>query len=521
MTLYHGENNNQNASNGLSVLDVMVSNKHRKGLLGKKISSVSRRREGSNIRAISGPAAGTGPGNSAMGTGISTLDMKHSDIMASFYENDRRIDGAKRDIAKLTESVRGFELKGLPLLNDDEFSSYMNAKDKIEENRRVIQHLERSKDEEDYLVNVGDILFKYYDVVENGASTPGALPSRVNNPAAHFNMGRLRGGSRRNALEEDMASKKSILTFLSTLNSGTEQTSNLTTQNNYSTDGNRATEDTIEKEDGGGGDDAGKDDGSSTEAEDRASLLGKYVACIKGDNVKSVLNQMHRQKKLPSGPDDVGRCPHCGSSNRIVLMQDGCVYCDHCLTQEYIMIDHDKPSYKDPPKEITYFAYKRINHFNEWLNQIQGKETTDIPEEIYDSILLEFKKQRISNMADLTNNKIRNILRKLGLHTYYEHVPHIKFRLNGIPVPYIPPELEERLRDMFYQIQVPFLRHAPLARKNFLSYSYVLHKFMQLLDKDEYLDSFPLLKSRDKLHVQDQIWQKICKDLHWEFYKSI
>jgi len=152
---------------------------------------------------------------------------------------------------------------------------------------------------------------------------------------------------------------------------------------------------------------------------------------------------------------------------------------------------------------------------------MQGKETTEIPDEIYDSILLEFKKQRISNMAELTSKKIRAILRKLQLHTYYEHIAHIKFRLNGLPVPYIPPELEERLRDMFYQIQVPFLRHAPLVRKNFLSYSYVLHKFMQLLDKDEYLDSFPLLKSRDKLHLQDQIWQKICADLHWEFYKSI
>jgi len=83
------------------------------------------------------------------------------------------------------------------------------------------------------------------------------------------------------------------------------------------------------------------------------------------------------------------------------------------------------------------------------------------------------------------------------------------------------PELEERLRHMFCQIQVPFLRHAPQERKNFLSYSYVLHKFMQLLEKDQYLESFPLLKSREKLHQQDVIWQKICEDLWWAFYKSI
>jgi len=191
-----------------------------------------------------------------------------------------------------------------------------------------------------------------------------------------------------------------------------------------------------------------------------------------------------------------------------------------CGTQEYILIDHDKPSFKDPPKDVTYFAYKRINHFNEWLSQIQGKESTEIPAEVYDNILLELKKKRRANMANLTNAEIREILRKLQYHKYYEHIPHIKFRLNGMPVTHMPPELEERLRHMFYQIQAPFNQHAPVKRKNFLSYSYVLHKFMQLLDRDEYLGSFPLLKSRDKLYMQDQIWEKICADLHWAFYRS-
>ena len=38
-----------------------------------------------------------------------------------------------------------------------------------------------------------------------------------------------------------------------------------------------------------------------------------------------------------------------------------------------IFADSDKPSYKDPPKEISYFKYKRINHFNEWLAQFKIK----------------------------------------------------------------------------------------------------------------------------------------------------
>ena len=46
-------------------------------------------------------------------------------------------------------------------------------------------------------------------------------------------------------------------------------------------------------------------------------------------------------------------------------------------------------------------------------------------------------------------------------------------------------ETEEELRRMFTEIQIPFQKFCPKDRKNFLSYSYVLHKFVQLLDLDE------------------------------------
>jgi len=70
-------------------------------------------------------------------------------------------------------------------------------------------------------------------------------------------------------------------------------------------------------------------------------------------------------------------------------------------------------------------------------------------------------------------------------------------------------------------IQVPFVKHCPEKRKNFLSYSYVLHKFVQLLGMHELTACFPLLKSRQKLYQQDTIWKKICKELEWPFIKSV
>ena len=213
-------------------------------------------------------------------------------------------------------------------------------------------------------------------------------------------------------------------------------------------------------------------------------------------------------------------CLRCNCEKKTHL-SDGCMICEKCGQVDYIVIDSDKPSYKDPPKEISYFAYKRINHFNEWLAQFQAKETTDIPQELYDQILVEIKKERIDNMGDLTPSKVREILKKLKKNKYYEHVPHIINKINGLPPPIMSRETEEELRRMFKEIQIPFSKFCPKDRKNFLSYSYVLHKFVELLELDQFLGCFILLKSREKLHQQDLIWKQICDYLKWEFIPSV
>lgn len=116
---------------------------------------------------------------------------------------------------------------------------------------------------------------------------------------------------------------------------------------------------------------------------------------------------------------------------------------------------------------------------------------------------------------------MKSILKKLGYNKYYEHKAHIISKLSGIPPPTISRDTENKLRKMFKQIQIPFENNRPKNRTNFLSYSYVLHKFCQLLELDDFIKCFPLLKSRDKLRQQDDIWKRICKDLTWEFIPSI
>jgi len=197
------------------------------------------------------------------------------------------------------------------------------------------------------------------------------------------------------------------------------------------------------------------------------------------------------------------------------------IFCINCGNTKRIMVVTDKISYSDPQSEITYYTYKRINHFNEWLAQFQAKERKDLSSEIYSLINSELKKNKHLNINNIKYNDMREILKKLKLNKYYENIPHILTIITGKNAPMLDRKSEEILRSLFKEIQIPFMKNCPATRKNFLSYSYVLHKFCELLEYDHLLECFTLLKSREKLHAQDIIWEKICKDLNWEFIPSL
>jgi len=203
------------------------------------------------------------------------------------------------------------------------------------------------------------------------------------------------------------------------------------------------------------------------------------------------------------------------------LSEEGILVCPECGSEEHVLVVSDYPSFRDTPKVRNNYAYKKINHLNEILNQFQAKESTIIPQEVFDDVVLELKKRRLQNIASLTEKDMREILKKINKSKYYEHAAHILSRLNGNPPPTITPEIEEKIRSMFQEIQAPFLMYCPNDRTNFLSYSFILYKFFELLELDEYMVYFPLLKSRDRLISHDQIWKQICEYLRWEFIKSV
>ena len=212
-------------------------------------------------------------------------------------------------------------------------------------------------------------------------------------------------------------------------------------------------------------------------------------------------------------------CQTCHKGELIPLEDEGTLVCNCCSRTIPYLIENEKPSYKEPPKEVCFYAYKRINHFKEIIAQFQGKETTQIHPDVIENIKLQIKKERIE-ISQITNEKTKEILKKLGYNKYYEHIPFIKDKL-GIKPPIMSPELEETLCNLFIELQAPYSKYCPDDRVNFLNYYYTAYKLCELLGEDFYLPFFPKLKDREKRIEQDIIWRKICEELDWEFIATI
>ena len=390
-----------------------------------------------------------------------TIDAKHTEYTKKFSSIKTKVTECINELNNIKSKLEILENKKKMDLSDTDLELMFNLREEYDTLHKKINNYQNNIEEKSYYLETAHLMFNYYDKFNNN------YQSSANN---YY----------KNKKKPNDLNNKSVLDFFKNKNTISPITNNI-----------------------------------------RKSNLDNKHIYTKSEIINSYLMKVEDNFIYPFDIDNsLEYCKKC-NKEKTIIASEGIIVCTSCGQQSSIIIDSDKPSYKDPPREISYFAYKRINHFNEWLAQFQAKESTEIPQMVFDKILLEIKKERIENMATLSPIKLREILKKLKLNKYYEHVPHIINRLNGLPAPVMTRDTEEKLRMMFKEIQTPFLKYCPKERKNFLSYAYVLHKFVQLLEMDEFLICFPLLKSREKLHQQDQIWKNICEELQWEFIKSL
>lgn len=493
-----------------------------------------------------------------------TLDAKHNNILQSFEENKLQLPELHEQLNEIQERINKYREESEKKLIVD--LKLQNEIWKLDDQRleleKLIYNIEHNVDETQYMIKTGKLLSEYYKILDkekqfaaggenvvskpikqSGPVNPGKKKSIMDwfdnpdTPANSDNDTNTNSGRTDNLANYDhqMLGSKIASQNLAKIEIKLEPKSESKTKTKNSNKSNikeNARENTKSTTPSNTiGNTIGNTPGGNVIPDnilDKAEELevarkieqNKY---LNKDSIYEKYMKMIDKNYILINPDDNEIFDTCSKCLVEMLLNNntGSLMCPKCGILENIIVDSDKPSFKEPPKEMTSFCYKRINHLNEFLAQFQAKETTDIPEDVYNEILLEIKKERITNMAMITPEKMRELLKRIRKNDYYEHIPYIINQLNGLPAPVIAPEIEEIIRGMFKAIQIPFEKYCPPKRKNFLSYSYIMYKFFELLELDEYLQCFQLLKSRTKLHQQDQIWKNICAELNWQFIKSV
>lgn len=379
----------------------------------------------------------------------STLDEVHRNTIKKYYEANERVNNMKSQLINY-ENIHSNLLQEIKIIDDistehaqELWDSNIRIKDIIIDIKENLNRLQIF-DEVNYYSKTGDILFDYYDIIQNNKPPTPRLPNN-----------------------NEETQKNNILDALNIPH--------------------------IKKNDG-----------------DKSSLVNEYLSITDNKYINYISGEFTNEL-----------CPNCCETNLTTMQFDAIIICLKCGYQEVLLVEQNRPVMIHNKKDNSHYSYKRINHFKEWCNQIQGKESTDIPNEVFERILAELKKEKITNTKELSYKTMRNILKKLKINKYYEHINYIINRINGVPTPQFSPELEDKLCSMFKEIQGPFLKHCPSNRKNFLSYSYVLYKLCQILGQDEYLKHFPLLKSRIKIFQMDLIWKNICESIGYPYIPSI
>ena len=411
-----------------------------------------------------------------------TLDAKHNEIIKNFKEEQKNIKKYYLELKSEEENLEKIQMDNSIALNPEDLTTIFLIQNNIDELKEKIKNIEYQSKETDYFIKTGNILYEYYNEMDNVAkqeddsSPPPKKKDKKEKKKVVSGENETKIGAffgipvKLEEIEENNEGKRVLK-----MNDFVQMGTNI----------------------------------------DRASKLDAYLSKI--DKTYGIRGKVYNK---------IDFCKKCKVTYNkdyelIVNHIEGFMSCLKCGHMEYVIIESDKPNYKDPPPEATYFAYKRTNHLNEILNQIQAKESTDIPDEVLDAVREEIRKERIKDLTELANKKIRYYLRKLNLNKYYEHIAHIINRLNGLPPPIITKDIEDKIRIMFSAVNSAWGEIPKKPKKNFLNYNYVLYKFVELLDRDEYKVLFPLLKSRDKIVSHDVVWKEICEKLGWEFLRTI
>lgn len=169
------------------------------------------------------------------------------------------------------------------------------------------------------------------------------------------------------------------------------------------------------------------------------------------------------------------------------------------------------------PRDFTDCHYKRVAHFNTWLNKIRGEEIYTINQ----NTIRVVQNYLVCRHLTFSVDNIITALKYTQNQKYYDNVYYLYKHFNGQALININSEQTSILLQLFHMIQEPFAKHRHTTnRVNMLHYGYLLLKFFELLEWGDLKTCIRPIKSKSKLYQLDTTWKLITEELGFPFHRS-
>ncbi len=201
--------------------------------------------------------------------------------------------------------------------------------------------------------------------------------------------------------------------------------------------------------------------------------------------------------------------------------------CKGCGATEkmYGVVFEDEQFFYQEGQRTKHGKYEPTKHCRFWVERIQAKESTEIPETVINKIKRCIRREKVW-IDNISCESIRGYLKQLKISKYNNHIPLIRKTITGKEPPQFT-EHELKLIFMYFGLVIQiFIRIKPSEKSNCPYHPFFIYKIVeQLLNKPTDLDrkkeilSCIHLQSRDTLIENDKIWFAICDHIP-EFTKS-
>ena len=219
-------------------------------------------------------------------------------------------------------------------------------------------------------------------------------------------------------------------------------------------------------------------------------------------------------------------CMHCGGKLVLDIQSDVYVCALCCFEQTTTQVSDHNFFNGGSATATNACRYTKETHFIHCLDCFSGNVGS---EKITDSIMIRIMDWMVTNK--LLSNCIRLVhvvqaLVELGHRELKQHRVIILARITGVAPVSFSPEQRSQLIDMFRKASRAFdelLTEGYFPdRVNFLSYPYVIHKFLEMLTWGEkFKASFGVLSGDSNLEKQDEYWKLVCWRADFVFYPTL